>query len=127
MQTPEPKKIAHPSFMRLRPSAREEMERYIFAVAFLTRKDRVLGVLYGAGASEQCDRNQIFGYWLQKRLLLTAITGARSDLNPKSWSSSDASFLIISGIRKGVRDEEEVHAAPNRFFFASGGKWDANC
>jgi hypothetical protein len=32
----------------------------------------VLGVLYGAGPSVQCDRNQIFGYWLQKRLLLTA-------------------------------------------------------
>jgi len=54
------------------PGAREELDRYIFAVAFLTSKDRVLGVLYGAGPSVQCARNQIFGYWLQKRLLLTA-------------------------------------------------------
>jgi hypothetical protein len=29
-------------------------------------------VLYGAGASERCERNRIFGYWLQKRVLLTA-------------------------------------------------------
>ena len=62
------------------PGAREEMDRYIFAVAFLTCQDRVLGVLYGAGASIQCDRNQIFGYWLQKRLLLTAITGAEYEV-----------------------------------------------
>ena len=56
----------------LLPGAREEQDRYIFAVAFVTRKDRILGVLYGAGASERCERNQIFGYWLQKRVLLTA-------------------------------------------------------
>jgi len=54
------------------PGAREEMDRYIFAVGFLTRKDRVLGVLYGAGPSVQCARNQIFGYWLQKRVQISA-------------------------------------------------------
>ena len=54
------------------PGAREEQDRYIFAVGFVTRKDRILGVLYGAGASERCERNRIFGYWLQKRVLLTA-------------------------------------------------------
>jgi hypothetical protein len=52
--------------------AREEMDRYIFAVGFVTRKDRILGVLYGAGPSVRCNRNQIFGYWLQKRVVLTA-------------------------------------------------------
>jgi len=29
-------------------------------------------VLYGAGPSSRSNRNQIFGYWLQKRVLLTA-------------------------------------------------------
>jgi hypothetical protein len=57
---------------RRMPGAREEMDHYIFSVGFLARKDRILGVLYGAGASERCERNQIFAYWLQKRVLLTA-------------------------------------------------------
>ncbi len=55
--------------------AREEMDRYIFAVGFVTRRDRVLGVLYGAGPTVLCNRNQIFGYWLQKRVVLTAKPG----------------------------------------------------
>lgn len=54
------------------PGARGEDDRFIFAVGFVTRSDRILGVLYGAGASERCERNRIFGYWLQKRVLLTA-------------------------------------------------------
>ena len=49
-----------------------ELDRNIFAVGLVTRKDRVLGVLYGAGPSNRSNRNQIFGYWLQKRILLTA-------------------------------------------------------
>lgn len=54
------------------PGAQGGDDRYIFAVGFVTRKDRILGVLYGAGASEKCERNRIFGHWLQKRVLLTA-------------------------------------------------------
>ena len=54
------------------PGARDEADRYIFSVGFLARKDRILGVLYGAGASERCERNQIFAHWLQKRVVLTA-------------------------------------------------------
>lgn len=53
----------------------EQMDRYIFAVGFVTRQDRVLGVLYGAGPTVECNRNQIFGYWLQKKLVLTAKPG----------------------------------------------------
>ena len=53
----------------------EQSDRYIFAVGFVTRKDRVLGVLYGAGPTVACNRNQIFGYWLQKKLVLTAKPG----------------------------------------------------
>jgi hypothetical protein len=54
------------------PGAREEMDRWIFAVGFVARSDRILGVLYGAGPSVLCNRNQIFGHWLQKRAVLTA-------------------------------------------------------
>jgi hypothetical protein len=55
--------------------AREEMDRYIFAVGFITRTDRILGVLYGAGPTVLCNRNQIFGYWFQKKVVLTAKPG----------------------------------------------------
>ncbi len=55
--------------------AREEIDRYIFAVGFITRTDRILGVLYGAGPTVLCNRNQIFGYWLQKKVVLTAKPG----------------------------------------------------
>jgi len=36
-------------------------------------------------------------------------------LNPGSWSIPDAAFLIKSGIRKRVRDEEEVRGGANRY------------
>jgi len=49
-----------------------EMDRNIFAVGLAARADRVIGVLYGAGPSYRSNRNQIFGYWLQKRVLLKA-------------------------------------------------------
>jgi hypothetical protein len=54
-----------------------EMDRNIFAVGFVTRKDRILGVLYGAGPSYRSNRNQIFGYWLQKRVMLKADRAGR--------------------------------------------------
>ena len=53
------------------------MDRWIFAVGFVAQSDRILGVLYGAGPSVLCNRNQIFGYWLQKRVVLTAKTDYR--------------------------------------------------
>jgi hypothetical protein len=52
--------------------AREELDRNIFAVGFLAREDRIMGVLYGAGPSHRSNRNQIFAYWLQKKILLKA-------------------------------------------------------
>ena len=57
--------------------AREEMDRNIFAVGYVADKDRMLGVLYGAGPSNRSNRNQIFGHWLQKRILLTADRAGR--------------------------------------------------
>ncbi len=69
--------------------AREEIDRYIFAVGFVTRRDRVLGVLYGAGPTVLCNRNQIFGYWLQKRIVLTAKPGY-SEGNGAEYESQGA-------------------------------------
>ena len=37
------------------PGACEEMDRYIFAVGLVARRDRILGVLYGSGTSESAN------------------------------------------------------------------------
>jgi hypothetical protein len=57
---------------QLMTESRGEMDRNIFAVGFIARKDRIAGVLYGAGPSYRSNRNQIFGYWLQKKVVLKA-------------------------------------------------------
>jgi len=48
-----------------------------------------------------------------------------TDLNPESWSISDASFLIEFGIRKGVRDEKAaLHGSADRLCSAASGDGD---
>jgi hypothetical protein len=51
--------------------------------------------------------------------------GRSPDLNPGSWSIPDATFLIKSGIRKEVRDEEEVHGGSDRLCSSASGERDA--
>lgn len=43
----------------------------------MARKDRIMGVLYGAGPSHRSNRNQIFEYWLQKKILLKSDRSGR--------------------------------------------------
>ena len=50
-------------------------DRYIFAVGYVRSGNALLGVLYGAGATAGLDRNQIFGRWLQKKVVITEETG----------------------------------------------------
>jgi hypothetical protein len=47
------------------------------------------------------------------------------ELLPGSWSIPDATFLIKSGIRKEVRDEEEVHGGADRLCPSPSGERDA--
>lgn len=50
-------------------------DRFIFSMAFVTRGNSVLGVLYGAGADSDDSHNRIFARWIQKRLVLRAGEG----------------------------------------------------
>ncbi len=52
-------------------------DRYIFAVGYVRKGDALLGVLYGAGATTGLNRNQIFGRWLQKKVVITEETEKR--------------------------------------------------
>ncbi len=53
-----------------------DADRYIVAVGFVVAGDqeqpgrRLLGVLYGAGATPTLDRNRIFAAWLQKKVIV---------------------------------------------------------
>ena len=45
-------------------------DRYIVAIGWVTKGDRVLGFLYGAGAVPSLDRNRIYARWLQKKVIV---------------------------------------------------------
>jgi hypothetical protein len=55
-------------------SASGDLDRFIFSVGFVTKGDRVLGIVYGAGDEASDNHNQIFASWLQKRVELIAKT-----------------------------------------------------
>lgn len=52
-----------------------DQDFYIVAVAFVTQGNKILGVLYGAGAAASLDQNQIFARWLQKKVVITDSSG----------------------------------------------------
>jgi hypothetical protein len=58
-------------------------------------------------------------------LILSSSFSLKGDLPPEFWSISNVIFLIKSSIRKGFRDEEEVHGGLDHFCSAAGGKRDA--
>ena len=55
----------------------DDAEKYIVAVGWVTRGDRLLGVLYGAGANPNLAANRIFARWVQRRAVLVAADGTR--------------------------------------------------
>jgi hypothetical protein len=52
-----------------------DADRYIVAVGWVTRGNRVLGYLYGAGAVPELNRNRVFARWLQKKVVLMGSDG----------------------------------------------------
>jgi hypothetical protein len=50
-------------------------DRYIVALGWVTDNNRLLGVLYGAGAVPELNRNRIFARWLQKKVVFTSEDG----------------------------------------------------
>jgi hypothetical protein len=55
-------------------TSRGDAEQFITSVGLITDDDRVLGVLYGAGAAASLDANRIFARWLQKKVVIDDIT-----------------------------------------------------
>jgi len=52
-------------------------DQYIVAAGFVMKGNQLLGVLYGAGAVETLDKNQIFARWLQKKVVITDSSGVQ--------------------------------------------------
>ncbi|MFN7140281.1 MAG: hypothetical protein ACK4UN_13175, partial [Limisphaerales bacterium] len=62
---------------------RDSTDRYIVAMGWVTRGAeheegrKLLGVLYGAGATSSLDQNRIFARWIQKKTVFVAENGTR--------------------------------------------------
>lgn len=54
-----------------------DADKYMVAIGWVIRQNRVLGFLYGAGAVGSLDRNRIFARWLQKKVVFIADDGTR--------------------------------------------------
>lgn len=70
-----------------------DADRYMVAIGWVTRANRVLGFLYGAGAIGSLDRNRIFGRWLQKKVVFVASDGTRYE--PSSAIGPDRQIIKI--------------------------------
>ena len=70
-----------------------DADRYIVAIGWVTRGNRVLGFLYGAGAVPELCRNRIFGRWLQKKVVFVASDGTRYE--PSSALGPDRQIIKI--------------------------------
>ncbi len=74
-----------------------ESDKFIVAVGWVVRDDRLLGLLYGAGAVPSLDRNRIYARWLQKRLVFTDSAGERHE--PVRALGPDRQVLSLKGER----------------------------
>jgi hypothetical protein len=70
-----------------------DADRYMVAIGWVTRGNRVLGFLYGAGAVGSLDHNRIFGRWLQKKVVFVASDGTRYE--PSSAMGPDRQIIKI--------------------------------
>lgn len=46
-------------------------DRYIVAIGWVVRDERLLGFIYGAGAVPELNRNRLFARWVQKKVVFT--------------------------------------------------------
>lgn len=90
-------------------------DRYIVAVGWVVREDRLLGLLYGAGAVPSLDRNRIFGRWVQKKVVLTDANGRRYE--PIGALGPDRQIIGL-GQAEEIECRAEVFAEDGRTLLA---------
>ena len=70
-----------------------DKDRYIVAVGWVVKDQRVLGFLYGAGEVPGLDRNRIFARWLQKKVVFIAEDGTRCE--PTAALGPDRQIIAV--------------------------------
>ena len=70
-----------------------DADRYIVAIGWVTRGNRLLGFLYGAGPVGSLNHNRIFGRWLQKKVVFVSSDGTRHE--PSSALGPDRQIIEI--------------------------------
>ena len=68
-------------------------DRYIVAAGWVVEGNSLLGVLYGAGAVPELNRNRIFARWLQRKVVFLSKDGARCE--PKTALGPDRQLVRI--------------------------------
>ncbi|MCP4640480.1 MAG: hypothetical protein GY851_08610 [bacterium] len=84
-----------------------DADRYIVAIGWVADQERVLGVLYGAGAVPALNENRIFARWLQRRVVFVPETG--DSIAPAAAVGPDRQRLPVAG-GKAVRGRFQVFA-----------------
>jgi hypothetical protein len=72
-------------------------DRFIVALGWVSDADRLLGFLYGAGASHELNRNRIFARWLQKKVVLIDANGRRYE--PTGAIGPDRQVIPLKGAK----------------------------
>jgi hypothetical protein len=101
----------------------DDGEKYIVAVGWVIEKDRVLGFLYGAGASPKLNRNRIFARWLQKRLVVVSDDGRM--LEPDRALGPDRQLLALPE-GKSVTGKMQLFGDDGTTLIAEGGPFTLN-
>ncbi len=76
----------------------DDRDKYIVAVGWVTRGSRVLGLLYGAGAVPELNRNRLFARWLQKKVVFVANDGRRFE--PTASLGPDRQMIPLGDLKK---------------------------
>lgn len=71
---------------------RDDADRYIVALGWVVDNDRLLGVLYGAGAVPGLNRNRIFARWLQKKVVFES---GGVNYEPRDAMGPDRQYLTL--------------------------------
>ena len=97
------------TFRECRDLARNlgDKDRYMVAVGWVVRGNRVLGFLYGACPVPSVDRNRIYARWLQKKVIFVGDDGARYEA--KSSLGPDRQIIEVPQ-DKQVNGHFEVYA-----------------
>lgn len=101
-------------------------DRYMVAIGWVTQGDRLLGFLYGAGASPELNRNRIFARWLQKKIVFTGTNGnvatSNAALGPDRCTISLAGQTELTGqIQIFAEDGRTALSKPMPVKLMSGG------